>query len=84
MRNRAASRAHGYTSYRKPYRLRARDAKRLRGARGASWASVIATLEAIALRRELTASRMQPLFLIAQAQRRVLAAQPVPGATAIA
>ena len=38
--------------------------KKLRGARGRELGSVIATVEAIALRRQLVGSRMRPLFLI--------------------
>jgi D-glucuronyl C5-epimerase C-terminus len=40
--------------------------KRLRGTRGRELGSVIGTLESIALRRQLTASRMPALFLILQ------------------
>ncbi|HYI37685.1 MAG TPA: hypothetical protein VEX39_13805, partial [Thermoleophilaceae bacterium] len=53
-------------SYRKTYRLARSRRDRLRGQRRKELNYVVTTLEAIALRRQLTASRMKPLFLIVQ------------------
>ena len=61
---RAASRARAFVSYRDLYARARRTRKRLDGARGRELGAVLATLEAIALRDELTSSRMKALFLI--------------------
>lgn len=53
-------------SYRKAYRLARSRRDRLKGQRRKELNYVVTTLEAIALRRQLTASRMKPLFLTLQ------------------
>ena len=51
-------------AYRRTYRVARSRRDRLKGQRKKELAYVVSTLEAIALRRQLTTSRMVPLFLI--------------------
>jgi len=66
-------------SYRKTYRLARSRRDRLRGQRRKELNYVVTTLEAIALRRQLTASRMKPLFLIVQRNAQFWLRSPFPG-----
>ena len=66
-------------SYRKTYRLARSRRDRLKGQRKRELNYVVTTLEAIALRRQLTASRMKPLFLIVQRNAQFWLRSPFPG-----
>jgi hypothetical protein len=66
-------------SYRKTYRLARSRRDRLSGQRKKELGYVVSTLEAIALRRQLTASRMKPLFLIVQRNAQFWLRSPFPG-----
>ncbi len=57
-------RRSNYNRWRKLYTKARKVRKKLKGARGRELGAVIAQLEAIALRRQLTSSRMPALFLI--------------------
>lgn len=71
--------ASALKSYTRLYALaRSRRAK-LKGQRGRELGSVIATVEAVALRRQLTASRMKPLFLILSRNTQFWLRSPFPG-----
>lgn len=74
---RAISRAEHKRHRRRYIRARSTHAK-LRGARRRELGSVIATLEGIALRRQLTASRVRPLFLILERNLSYWPKQPFP------
>ncbi|MGI8749978.1 MAG: D-glucuronyl C5-epimerase family protein, partial [Thermoleophilaceae bacterium] len=77
LKRRSISRSK-YKRYKRQYALaRSRRAK-LRGQRARELQSVIATVEAIALRRELTASRMAPVFLILQRNTEFWRRSPFP------
>ena len=77
-KKRSISRAR-FTKYTKLYRLaRSRRAK-LTGQRGRELGSVIATVEAMALRRQLTASRLAPVFLTLQRNTQFWLRSPFPG-----
>ncbi len=66
-------------SYRKTYRLARSRRDRLKGQRKRELNYVVTTLEAIALRRQLTASRMKPVFLIVQRNAQFWLRSPFPG-----
>ncbi|MGI9080753.1 MAG: D-glucuronyl C5-epimerase family protein [Thermoleophilaceae bacterium] len=80
---RGALRARGISrgtlkDYRRLY-ARARSVRRrLRGARGRELGRVIATLEAIAIRRQLSFSRLHPLFLILRRNTEYWPRKPFP------
>ncbi len=76
-RARRISRAR-YRSYRRSYGLARSRHRRLRGTRRYELGSVIATLEGIALRRQLTASRMPALFLILRRNTEFWRKSPFP------
>ncbi|MBA3508922.1 MAG: hypothetical protein H0T19_02380 [Thermoleophilaceae bacterium] len=77
LKRRSISRSK-YRRYKRQYALaRSRRAK-LKGQRGRELQSVIATVEAIALRRQLTASRMTPVFLILGRNTEFWRASPFP------
>jgi len=65
-------------AYRRIYSLARSRRARLRGARRRELGSVIATLESIALRRALTASRMPALFLILRRNAEFWPRSPFP------
>lgn len=67
-----------YNRYRRLYARARRTRKRLKGARGRELGSVIAALEAIALRRQLVGSRMPALFLILQRNTEFWPKRPFP------
>ena len=77
LRNRSISR-RTEASYRKTYRLARSRRDRLKGQRRKELNYVVTTLEAIALRRQLTASRMKPLFLIVQRNAQFWLRSPFP------
>jgi hypothetical protein len=64
--------------YRRLYSRSRAVRKKLRGARGRELGSVIATLEAIALRRQLVGSRMRPLFLTLKRNLQYWPKRPFP------
>ena len=65
-------------SYRRTYRLARVRRDRLGGQRRRELNYVVTTLEAIALRRQLTASRMKPLFLIVARNAQFWPRSPFP------
>ena len=65
LRKRSISRRSG-ASFRRTYRTARLRRDKLKGQRRKELNYVVTTLEAIAMRRQLTASRMKPLFLIVQ------------------
>jgi len=71
--------ASALKSYTRLYALARSRRARLKGRRGRELGSVIATLEAVALRRQLTASRMRPMFLILQRNTQFWLRSPFPG-----
>ena len=77
LRKRAISR-RTEASYRATYRLARSRRNRLRGQRRQELNYVVTTLEAIALRRQLTASRMKPLFLIVKRNAQFWLRSPFP------
>ena len=62
----------------KLYALARSRRARLKGQRGSELGSVIATVEAIALRRQLTASRIEPVFLTLQRNTSFWLRSPFP------
>ncbi len=77
LKHRNISRAK-YNRYKRGYALaRSRRAK-LKGQRGRELGSVIATVEAIALRRQLTSTRMVPVFLVLQRNTEFWPRSPFP------
>jgi len=77
VRNRTIS-ARTEASYRQTYRTARLRRDRLKGRRRTELGYVITTLEAIALRRQLTSSRMQPLFLIVKRNAQFWLRSPFP------
>jgi hypothetical protein len=67
-----------YARYRRLYSRSLSVRKKLRGARGRELGSVIATLEAIARRRQLVPSRMPALFLILKRNLEYWPRRPFP------
>ena len=67
-----------YTAYRSTYARTRSTARRLRGARKRELSYVLGSLERIALRRRLTASRMPALFLQLRRNRSYWPSKPFP------
>ncbi len=65
-------------SYRRTYRVARSRRDRLKGQRKRELDYVVSTLEAIALRRQLTSSRMRPLFLIVKRNAQFWLRSPYP------
>jgi len=77
LRRRSISRSK-YRRYKRQYALARSLRAKLKGQRRRELQSVIATVEAIALRRQLTASRMAPVFLILERNTQFWRRSPFP------
>jgi hypothetical protein len=82
LRDEGAIDAVAYAERRAAYEDAKRTARRLTGARKVAMSAVIASLEDVAARKELTASRLAPLWLTLEANRRWWTTGPLlaPGA----
>jgi len=68
--------------FRRFYALARTRARRLGGTRGRELAAVVSTVDAIAIRRQLNATRMPALFLILRRNAEFWPRSPLPGARA--
>ncbi len=68
----------GYKEYRRQYNRARAVTKRLKGARKRELAGVVAIVEGMALRRQLTASRLPAVFLILHRNTQFWPRQPFP------